>query len=111
MHSKPNRTPIQPRNAPMRPGLSVSPGTRHMQDDTKYAITMDNVNKWFGHLHVLKDIDIRIKDKEKVVICGPSGSGKSRSEEHTSELQSLMRLSYAVFCLKKKKNEQRKSRQ
>src|SRR3546814_13142164 len=38
---------------------------------------MDNVNKWFGHLHVLKDIDIRIKDKEKVVICGPSGSGKS----------------------------------
>src|SRR3546814_1905396 len=32
------------------------------------------------------------------------GSGR-RSEEHTSELQSLMRISYAVFCLKKKKNE------
>src|SRR3546814_7977741 len=30
--------------------------------------------------------------------------GFSRSEEHTSELQSLMRISYAVFCLKKKKN-------
>src|SRR3546814_16135726 len=30
--------------------------------------------------------------------------GQSRSEEHTSELQSLMRISYAVFCLKKKKN-------
>src|SRR3546814_1743252 len=29
-----------------------------------------------------------------------------RSEEHTSELQSLMRISYAVFCLNKKKNEQ-----
>src|SRR3546814_10211905 len=29
----------------------------------------------------------------------------SRSEEHTSELQSLMRISYAVFCLKKKKRE------
>src|SRR3546814_5194404 len=29
--------------------------------------------------------------------------GKRRSEEHTSELQSLMRISYAVFCLKKKK--------
>src|SRR3546814_3618336 len=29
-----------------------------------------------------------------------------RSEEHTSELQSLMRISYAVFCLKKKKQEQ-----
>src|SRR3546814_2243388 len=30
----------------------------------------------------------------------------ARSEEHTSELQSLMRISYAVFCLKKKKNKQ-----
>src|SRR3546814_5211526 len=29
---------------------------------------------------------------------------ETRSEEHTSELQSLMRISYAVFCLKKKKN-------
>src|SRR3546814_2428889 len=40
--------------------------------------------------------------------CGPpkpSGTPKRcRSEEHTSELQSLMRISYAVFCLKKKKN-------
>src|SRR3546814_7813789 len=31
-----------------------------------------------------------------------------RSEEHTSELQSLMRISYAVFCLKKKKNTKKK---
>src|SRR3546814_8374806 len=31
-----------------------------------------------------------------------------RSEEHTSELQSLMRISYAVFCLKKKKKEKKK---
>src|SRR3546814_5477461 len=33
-----------------------------------------------------------------------------RSEEHTSELQSLMRISYAVFCLKKKKNSQSEHR-
>src|SRR3546814_11137448 len=32
----------------------------------------------------------------------PYASGARRSEEHTSELQSLMRISYAVFCLKKK---------
>src|SRR3546814_4169413 len=31
--------------------------------------------------------------------------GRMRSEEHTSELQSLMRISYAVFCLKKKKHQ------
>src|SRR3546814_8183897 len=34
------------------------------------------------------------------IVLGHEGSG--RSEEHTSELQSLMRISYAVFCLKKK---------
>src|SRR3546814_5531724 len=33
-----------------------------------------------------------------------TGHDSARSEEHTSELQSLMRISYAVFCLKKKKN-------
>src|SRR3546814_3978878 len=35
---------------------------------------------------------------------GLAGLYLRRSEEHTSELQSLMRISYAVFCLKKKKN-------
>src|SRR3546814_8739764 len=34
---------------------------------------------------------------------------KGRSEEHTSELQSLMRISYAVFCLKKKQTQKHKS--
>src|SRR3546814_9388608 len=41
----------------------------------------------------------------------PDADGKAkgvRSEEHTSELQSLMRISYAVFCLKKKKRKRQK---
>src|SRR3546814_1830983 len=42
-------------------------------------------------------------------VVGGSG-GRIRSEEHTSELQSLMRNSYAVFCLKKKKNEKTHTR-
>src|SRR3546814_1443557 len=46
--------------------------------------------------------------------CGAVESGGAgvlkRSEEHTSELQSLMRISYAVFCLKKKKKNQRDDR-
>src|SRR3546814_5900599 len=36
--------------------------------------------------------------------CIPRSVREARSEEHTSELQSLMRISYAVFCLKKKKH-------
>src|SRR3546814_4339593 len=39
-----------------------------------------------------------------VQIPGHGRGPNNRSEEHTSELQSLMRISYAVFCLKKKKN-------
>src|SRR3546814_3606202 len=40
-------------------------------------------------------------------LCGKIISqGQARSEEHTSELQSLMRISYAVFCLKKKKSKE-----
>src|SRR3546814_9983179 len=38
--------------------------------------------------------------------CRFSSRSDPRSEEHTSELQSLMRISYAVFCLKKKKKQQ-----
>src|SRR3546814_5673232 len=37
--------------------------------------------------------------------CHPPSPTSARSEEHTSELQSLMRLSYAVICLKKKNND------
>src|SRR3546814_3123262 len=42
-----------------------------------------------------------------LVVFGRAAGHRLRSEEHTSELQSLMRISYAVFCLKKKKNNKR----
>src|SRR3546814_1261402 len=40
----------------------------------------------------------------KLALISTLASADGRSEEHTSELQSLMRISYAVFCLKKKNN-------
>jgi len=52
-------------------------------------ITCQKVNKWFGDFHVLKDIEMEVREREVVVIIGPSGSGKStlircinRLEEH-----------------------------
>src|SRR3546814_8916178 len=58
---------------------------------------------------VLQDIEAQANLKLRVItdiIAGARAGGINgiRSEEHTSELQSLMRISYAVFCLKKKKN-------
>ncbi len=40
-------------------------------------IKMENVNKFFGDLHVLKDVNLEVAEGEKLVIIGPSGSGKS----------------------------------
>src|SRR3546814_7821979 len=55
----------------------------------------------------------QMRDKAgRLLDLGTKGSGQTpysrRSEEHTSELQSLMRISYAVFCLKKKKTSRQK---
>ena len=36
-------------------------------------IQIRNVNKWFGDFQVLKDINLEVKPKEKIVVCGPSG--------------------------------------
>ncbi len=53
------------------------------------AILLDKVNKWFGALHVLRDVSLSVAQGERVVVAGPSGSGKStmircinRLEEH-----------------------------
>jgi glutamate transport system ATP-binding protein len=40
-------------------------------------VVVDGVNKWFGDLHVLQDIDLTVGRQEVVVVIGPSGSGKS----------------------------------
>ena len=40
-------------------------------------IKLDHINKFFGDLHVLKDVNLEVAEGEKLVIIGPSGSGKS----------------------------------
>ena len=57
--------------------------------DDSPIITIENMHKWYGDFHVLKNINLTVKKGERIVICGPSGSGKStlircinRLEEH-----------------------------
>jgi len=54
-------------------------------------IRMENVNKWFGALHVLKDIDLNVQKGEVVVIIGPSGSGKSTLIRTINRLEEIQK--------------------
>ena len=41
------------------------------------VIKIEQMNKWYGNFHVLRDINLEVYEGERIVICGPSGSGKS----------------------------------
>ncbi len=59
------------------------------QTKPEIAISLRDVNKWYGEFHVLKNVNLDVERGQRIVICGPSGSGKStmircinRLEEH-----------------------------
>src|SRR3546814_1522840 len=58
----------------------------------------------FGEIPIFKDGDLMLRDAQAIMVYVARKNDR-RSEEHTSELQSLMRISYAVFCLKKQKQD------
>jgi len=67
----------------------MNPNQADNTTDDAPIITIENMHKWYGDFHVLKDINLTVKKGERIVICGPSGSGKStlircinRLEEH-----------------------------
>ena len=41
------------------------------------AVEIIGLNKWFGAFHVLRDVDLKVRRGERIVVCGPSGGGKS----------------------------------
>ena len=51
--------------------------TSSKKDFSEHMIEIENVNKWYGDFHVLKDINLQVGRGEIVVVAGPSGSGKS----------------------------------
>jgi polar amino acid transport system ATP-binding protein len=58
---------------------------------TDVVVDARQVNKWFGRLHVLKDVSLQVKRQETVVVIGPSGSGKTtfiRCINHLEKIQS-----------------------
>src|SRR3546814_2159953 len=74
--------------------------------------TLTKAEKWYQipdrRAHFRIEIGDSI-DPSSVIVDGEAMSLARRSEEHTSELQSLMRSSYAVFCLKKKNTQHTQS--
>ncbi|MEE1751686.1 amino acid ABC transporter ATP-binding protein [Streptomyces sp. SP18CS02] len=58
-------------------GVSVTKGAEDVVPTAGDLVVLSNVNKHFGALHVLQDIDLTIARGEVVVVIGPSGSGKS----------------------------------
>jgi len=53
------------------------PALTQVDDQAGPAIIIQDMNKWFGSFHVLRDINLHVFRGERIVICGPSGSGKS----------------------------------
>src|SRR3546814_3224722 len=88
---------------------------RSLDELLRYPLVLCDPQVCEGHAkhveRVLRRADMEPLIAERVATCdlmmalvsAGFALGLARSEEHTSELQSLMRISYAVFCLKKKK--------
>ena len=63
-------------------------------------ISFKKVNKWFGKLHVLQDIDLEVAKGEVMVVCGPSGSGKSTLIRCVNRLEPIQKGELIVDDMK-----------
>src|SRR3546814_8203743 len=86
--------------AAMDRAMKLITGTQQFEDIGQADIVVEAV---FEEMGVKKDVFGKLD-----TVMKPGAVLATRSEEHTSELQSLMRISYAVFCLKKKKKKKHK---
>src|SRR5215467_3595544 len=56
-----------------------------------HAIEFKDVDKWFGQLHVLADVNLNVDAGEVIVVCGPSGSGKSTLTRCVNRLEPIQK--------------------
>ncbi|MCZ7416156.1 MULTISPECIES: amino acid ABC transporter ATP-binding protein [unclassified Streptomyces] len=69
--------------------VSVTQDAGGTAEPAEPLVVLDNVNKYFGALHVLQDIDLTIARGEVVVVIGPSGSGKSTLCRTVNRLETI----------------------
>src|SRR3546814_10413669 len=104
------RPPKTTRTDTLFPSTTLFRSIRPSYTNTKIArVWLNRVHRMVDPLEIrLIDIPLRPKGPLVQLLLGALVYERAirRSEEHTSELQSLMRISYAVFCLKKKNNNQ-----
>src|SRR3546814_7591079 len=86
--------------------VAIFGGKRAFHRRVHIGVVEDDEGRISAKLHRRLLDRRRALAKQQPPHFGRPGEAELRSEEHTSELQSLMRISYAVFCLKKKKNTQ-----
>src|SRR3546814_1320390 len=86
------------------PIQTIDPETAKLQGQVQLADVLQSTPAAQGSIQITSAISNRFvaNGGNDVQTVSLRGLGAERSEEHTSELQSLMRISYAVFCLKKK---------
>src|SRR3546814_11973988 len=77
------------------------PGDLVVREDQ--SAVADSIRRYAVGQQLSGDIAVRMRTQPDEPVALSLAGVRGRSEEHTSELQSLMRISYAVFCLKKKK--------
>src|SRR3546814_2377652 len=106
------RPPISTRTDPLFPYptlfRSIDFGTPASKAEKTVTLTVDGISvtvpEGTSVMRASMEAGIQVPKLCATDMVDAFGSCR-RSEEHTSELQSLMRISYAVFCLKKKKNQ------
>src|SRR3546814_3377754 len=93
------RLAFAPRGERLQPAEHVELARRHL-DSLPRLVGIDTVVGGIGELFHLLVEPMAAPGLDQLVEHHRKNLGEVRSEEHTSELQSLMRISYAVFCLK-----------
>src|SRR3546814_1413313 len=98
------RPPRSTRTDTLFPYTTLFRSRRILEDVEEPA----GANRGSNVIDLMAALKASVDGKKKAPAAAKTNTSAGRSEEHTSELQSLMRISYAVFCLKKKIIQTRK---